>query len=103
MWATNNVLLSGTSSDPLLGFDRVWLVAVCREDKVLLANHMIQDLHADLTTSWLKVGHHMKESIAILYEECILRVGDLLVSVLKEVRMVALFVLAKKPSGVPSA
>lgn len=73
------------TSEPLLGFDRVWLVAILGEDKVVIGNHMVQELHTDLSTGWWEVRHHVEEGVAILYEECILGVGHLLIPVLEQI------------------
>ncbi len=85
MRTINDVLVSEAMSEPLVGFDGVWLVAVCREDKVLLQNHTVLELHTDLSTGWREVAHHVDEGVAILYEKCLLRVGNLLISVLEQI------------------
>lgn len=51
---------------------------------MVLGNHLVQELHANLSTGWWEVGHHVEEGVAILNEEGILGVGYLFIPVLQQ-------------------
>ncbi|KAF3855815.1 hypothetical protein F7725_016538 [Dissostichus mawsoni] len=81
-----SILRIRATSEPLLGFDGIWLVAICREHKMVLGNHLVQELHANPSEGRWEVGHHVEESFAILYEEGIIGVRYVFVPVLQQMK-----------------